>query len=58
MFGSDTVVSEPELAATAPARAWQYANWRERPEVEPVRADGIDHEGARTLVREALHRPP
>ena len=50
----DTVVSEPGTGGDRAARAWQYANWRERPEVEPVRADGIDHEGARTLVREAL----
>ena len=54
VFGSIPSFPSPERAATALARAWQYANWRERPEVEPVRADGIDHEGARTLVREAL----
>jgi len=53
-FGSIPSYPSPERAATALARAWQYANWRERPEVDPVRADGIDHEGARTLVREAL----
>ena len=52
--GSIPSFPSPERAATALARAWQYANWRRRPEVEPVRVEGIDHEGARTLVREAL----
>ena len=52
--GSIPSYSSPERAATALARAWQYASWRARPEAEIHRPDHADPESARTFVRESL----
>ncbi len=40
----------PERAALALARAWRYAQWRDKPASTVVRPPGIDTERARTLV--------
>lgn len=52
--GSIPSYGSPERAATALARAWQYARWRQRPEAELHRPPGTDPEAARTYVRELL----
>ena len=52
--GSIPSYASPERAATALARAWQYARWRLRPEAVVARPDGTDPEAARMFVREAL----
>lgn len=52
--GSIPSYSSPERAASALARAWQYARWRQRPDVEIARPAGIDPEAARMSVREAM----
>jgi acyl-CoA synthetase (NDP forming)/GNAT superfamily N-acetyltransferase len=40
----------PERAAAAVGRAWRYARWRSRPEIEVERPDGLDVDRARALV--------
>ncbi|MDV7098735.1 GNAT family N-acetyltransferase [Gordonia amicalis] len=52
--GSIPSYASPERAAAALARAWQYANWRMRPESGVHRAEGTDPEAARMYVREAM----
>uniref|UniRef100_UPI003D901013 bifunctional acetate--CoA ligase family protein/GNAT family N-acetyltransferase n=1 Tax=Gordonia sp. B7-2 TaxID=3420932 RepID=UPI003D901013 len=52
--GSIPSYASPERAASALARAWQYARWRQRPEAVVARPDGTDPEAARMFVREAL----
>ncbi|MDL9936378.1 GNAT family N-acetyltransferase [Gordonia sp. ABSL1-1] len=52
--GSIPSYGSPERAASALARAWQYARWRQRPETTIGRPPGTDPEAARMYVREAL----
>ncbi|GAA1480574.1 bifunctional GNAT family N-acetyltransferase/acetate--CoA ligase family protein [Gordonia sinesedis] len=52
--GSIPSYSSPERAAAALARSWQYARWRQRPDVEIERPAGVDPEAARMYVREAM----
>ncbi|TDP92037.1 bifunctional GNAT family N-acetyltransferase/acetate--CoA ligase family protein [Labedaea rhizosphaerae] len=46
----------PERAALALARVVRYARWRSAPQGEYVRPDGIDPDGARSLVDSVLER--
>lgn len=52
--GTIPTYPSPERAAAALGRSWRYAKWRSRPDLPPVRPEGIDPEAARTFVREAL----
>lgn len=52
--GSIPSYSSPERAATALARAWQYAQWRALPESTVTRPEHTDPEAARTFVREQM----
>lgn len=47
----------PESAARAVGRVSTYAAWRRRPLGEAVEPDGLDRDGARRLVDEALADP-
>ncbi|MFW0784806.1 GNAT family N-acetyltransferase [Gordonia sp. CPCC 206044] len=52
--GSIPSYGSPERAAEALARAWQYAQWCQRPESEIHRPENTDPEAARMFVREAM----
>jgi acyl-CoA synthetase (NDP forming)/RimJ/RimL family protein N-acetyltransferase len=52
--GSIPSYAAPEEAVRALALAVRYATWRARPALPPPDLDGIDTDGARTLVQEAL----
>ncbi|MFM9376220.1 GNAT family N-acetyltransferase [Gordonia sp. VNK21] len=56
--GSIPSYPSPERAAAALARSWRYAQWRQRPDDEPVELTGVDTEAARSLVREAMADGP
>ena len=53
-----SLVSSPEVAVAALARTSAYAEWRERPEGAVAAMDGVDEDGARALVAEALRASP
>ena len=46
----------PETAAIALARAWRYAQWRERPEPTLAKFDDLRRDEAASVVASALHR--
>ncbi|WP_132993545.1 bifunctional GNAT family N-acetyltransferase/acetate--CoA ligase family protein [Gordonia zhaorongruii] len=52
--GSIPSYSSPERAATALARAWKYAEWRNRPAAVVPTIEGTAAEDARSFVREAM----
>src|SRR5205807_2754511 len=46
----------PETAAIALARAWRYAQWRERPEPTLAKFDDLRRDEAASVVASALQR--
>lgn len=55
--GSIPSYSSPERAASALAKAWQYARWRSTPEATIERPAGVEPEAARMFVREEMAVP-
>ena len=52
--GSVPSYSAPDSAVRALARAVDYSRWRDRPEVDVLPTDDVDHAGARGVVTDVL----